>query len=84
MAQHTKEKGDLAVAKVIADATAAGVKACGPLTEHLPFDIVLIRATWELKRVQVRYASLREKKDHAAASHLPWLGGWVQDGYAGS
>jgi hypothetical protein len=57
MGHHTKEKGDRAVAEVIADAAKAGIKACIPVTEHLPFDLVLVSPDCELRRVQVRYAT---------------------------
>src|SRR5262245_38104594 len=76
MSHHTKEKGDLAVAAVIADAARMGVKACVPLTEHLPFDLVLVNPECQLRRVQVRYAS--QKKQNIILrlrSSYSWAGG---------
>jgi hypothetical protein len=61
MGHHTKEKGDVAVAAVIADAAKAGIKACVPITEHLPFDLVLVNADCLLRRVQVRYATRKNQ-----------------------
>lgn len=40
MAHPTKEKGDLAVALVIADLTKKGYSIFLPLSEHLPFDLI--------------------------------------------
>jgi hypothetical protein len=62
MSHHTKDKGDVAVAEVIADAAKAGIKACIPITEHLPFDLVLVNADCVLRRGQVRYATRRGNK----------------------
>lgn len=41
MKHHTKEKGDVGVAKAIADLSIKGFKILTPLTEHLPFDLVV-------------------------------------------
>lgn len=37
---HTKEKGDIGVAMIIADLTKKGLKVMTLLSEHLPFDLV--------------------------------------------
>ena len=39
MTHHTKTKGDLGVAKVIADLTEKGLDVLTPFSEHLPFDL---------------------------------------------
>lgn len=58
MRHHTKDKGDLAVGKVIADLLAKGFQVCLPMSEHLPFDLVAVsHSSMELSRVQVRYAA---------------------------
>jgi hypothetical protein len=60
MRHHTKDKGDLAVGKVIADLLSEGIHVCLPLSEHLPFDLVAVSPSMrELSRVQVRYAVAR-------------------------
>jgi hypothetical protein len=56
MAHHTKDKGDLGVAMVIADLAQRGYGACLPLAEHLPFDIVAVSPDQRIARVQVKYA----------------------------
>ncbi len=59
MKHHTKDKGDLGVAKVIADLTEKEFKILTPLSEHLPFDLVIYK-NFEFKRVQVKYKSSKE------------------------
>lgn len=54
MAHHTKDKGDLGVAKAFADLVARGWLVLFPTTEHAPFDLVAYR-DGEFKRVQVKY-----------------------------
>lgn len=55
-AHHTKDKGDLGVAKVFADLVEQGLGVLFPATEHAPFDLV----AWDRERfirVQVKYRS---------------------------
>jgi hypothetical protein len=56
MVHHTKDKGDLAVAKTIADLTEKGFSILMPLSEHLPFDLVAYR-TQKFFRIQVKYSN---------------------------
>lgn len=56
MEHHTKEKGDIGVAKVIADLSVKGLKVLAPLTEHLPFDLVAYdRDKDEFYKIQCKY-----------------------------
>lgn len=55
---HTKDKGDLAVAKVHADLASQGFTVLFPATEHAPFDLVAYEAG-EFHRLQVKYRSAR-------------------------
>ncbi len=60
MRHHTKDKGDLAVAQVIADLIGHGIQVCLPISEHLPFDLVAVSPSFkELTRVQVKYAAAK-------------------------
>lgn len=60
MRHHTKDKGDLAVAEVIADLMRAGAHVCLPLSEHLPFDLIAVSPSLHaVRRVQVRYVTAR-------------------------
>lgn len=55
---HTKNKGDLGVAKAHADLVAQGFIVLLPVTEHAPFDLVAYDdATFY--RVQVKYRAVR-------------------------
>ena len=55
-AHHTKDKGDLGVAKAHADIVEQGWMVLFPTTEHAPFDIVAYR-DGEFRRIQVKYRS---------------------------
>lgn len=54
MSHHAKDKGDLGVAKAIADLTEQGFMILLPMTEHAPFDLVAYR-DGACHRVQVKY-----------------------------
>jgi len=56
MSHHTKDKGDLAVAKTIAHLLQHNIRVCLPLSEHLPFDLIAVMPDMRtLSRVQVKY-----------------------------
>lgn len=55
---HTKDKGDLGVAKVHADLVSQGFTVLFPATEHAPFDLVAY-AGGTFNRLQVKYRSAR-------------------------
>jgi hypothetical protein len=55
---HTKDKGDLGVAKAHADLVTKGFYVLFPTTEHAPFDLVAY-ADGTFHRVQVKYRSMR-------------------------
>lgn len=56
MPHHTIDKGDLAVAKVIAHLMEHNIRICRPLSEHLPFDFIAVMPDMHtLRRVQVKY-----------------------------
>ena len=56
--QHTKDKGDLGVAKAHADLAAKGFTVLFPATGSPPFDLVAY-ADGEFHRLQVKYRSAR-------------------------
>ena len=58
VAHHTKDKGDLGVAKVHADLVGKRFTVLFPATEHAPFDLVAY-ADGEFHRLQVKYRSAR-------------------------
>jgi len=55
---HTKDKGDLGVAKAHADLVSKGFVVLFPATEHAPFDLVAY-SSGEFHRLQVKYRSAR-------------------------
>jgi hypothetical protein len=57
-AHHTKDKGDLGVAKAYADLVAQGFMVMFPATEHAPFDLVTY-SNGDFSRIQVKYRSAR-------------------------
>lgn len=58
---HTKDKGDLGVAKAHADLAAKGYIVLFPSTEHAPFDLVAYR-DGDFLRVQVKFRTARAGK----------------------
>lgn len=57
---HTKVKADIGVAKVIADLAKKGYVPCIPLSEHQPYDLVVILDQGEAMKLQVKYATLEQ------------------------
>lgn len=55
MPHHTKDKGDIGLAAVIADLTKQGVLVALPLSEHLPWDCIAVGADGSLVRLSVKY-----------------------------
>lgn len=55
MQHHTKDKGDLALYKTMAVLSEAGLQVALPVSEHLPFDLVIVRPDFSLLKAQVKY-----------------------------
>src|SRR5690349_6859176 len=70
-AHHTKDKGDLGVAKAHADLAAKGWTVLFPSTEHAPFDLVAYR-DGRFLRVQVKYRSA-----HRGALEVRFRSNWT-------
>jgi hypothetical protein len=59
MRHLTKDKGDLGVARTLPDLLEHGIRACLPLSEHLPFDLIAVMPDFTtLRRVQVKYRGM--------------------------
>jgi hypothetical protein len=56
MKHHTKEKGDIAVVKIIADLTEKNYTIFLPISEHLPFDLIAYK-DGKSNRIQCKYTS---------------------------
>ena len=57
---HTKTKADIGLVKVIADLTEKGHVPCIPLSEHQPYDLVVVMRSGGVAKVQVKYSSLKD------------------------
>jgi hypothetical protein len=73
---HTKDEGDLGVAKVHADLVGKNMIVLFPMTEHAPFDLVAY-ADGHFNRLQVKYRSARGGSNHRQISldvgRSPWV-----------
>ncbi|GAB4518916.1 MAG: hypothetical protein OHK0046_27180 [Anaerolineae bacterium] len=57
---HTKTKGDLAVAKVIADLATYDIYCTIPFSEHLAFDVIAVSPDQtRLCRLQIKYRAAK-------------------------
>jgi hypothetical protein len=57
---HTKVKADIGVAKTIMDLTLKGCIPCLPLSEHQPYDLVVVLNNGKVVKLQVKYATLKK------------------------
>lgn len=57
---HTKVKADIGLSKVIADLTVKGCVPCIPLSEHQPYDVIVVGQAGKVYKIQVKYASLKK------------------------
>ncbi|MDP6686199.1 MAG: group I intron-associated PD-(D/E)XK endonuclease [Candidatus Omnitrophota bacterium] len=57
---HTKVKADIGLTKVISDITLKGYVPCIPLSEHQPYDIVVMNGNGSAFKVQVKYSRLKK------------------------
>ena len=71
MPHHTKDKGDLGVAKAQVDLVQRGYLVLLPLSEHAPFDLVAYRGH-EFLRIQVKYRSTAR-----GILHIPFRTSWA-------
>lgn len=58
MRHRTKSKGDIGLTAVVADLTKHGLYACLPISEHLPFDLVVVDGQHRIAKVQVKYRTI--------------------------
>lgn len=54
----TNQKGDIGLAKVIADATGKGYLCFVPLSPHTAIDLILVSKEGGNRRIQVKYSSM--------------------------
>ena len=70
---HTKVKADIGLTKVIADLTSKGYTPCIPLSEHQPYDLVVVLPNGRSLRLQVKYARLKKN----GVIDVKFRTGWV-------
>ena len=70
---HTKFKADIAVAKVIADLVVKGHVPCLPVSEHQPYDLVVVLKDGSVVKLQVKYSSLKK----SGSIEVKFRTGWV-------
>jgi hypothetical protein len=70
----TSTKGNLGVAKVLADVVGRGFRVALPLGDDAPFDLIVIRENSKLERVQCKYTQSNGKFIVVrCASHSAWV-----------
>ncbi len=69
---HTKVKADIGLSKAIADLTIKGYVACVPLSEHQPYDIVVVGQDGRVYKLQVKYASLKNNRTINVGFRSSW------------
>lgn len=60
MRHHTKDKGDMGVGFIIADALKSGLQVATLLSEHLPFDLIIISEKMQLCRLSVKFSAAKD------------------------
>lgn len=55
---HTKVKGDSGLGFVVADLLSNGLQVALPISEHLPFDCIVINQNGDMVRLSVKYRSV--------------------------
>ena len=69
---HTKDKGDVGVACVVADLMKKGIQVALPLSEHLPFDLLAISADGEVAKISVKYRALNKLGTIKISAESTW------------
>ena len=73
MRHHTKDKGDVGVACVIADLTKHGIDVALPISEHLPFDLLAISPEGPVAKISVKFRTM----SHTGKVVIPASSSWA-------
>lgn len=57
---HTKFKGDVALGKIVSDLILKGYVPCIPLSNHKPYDLVVVANDGQTFKLQVKYSFLKK------------------------
>jgi len=60
---NVNEKGNIGLIKVIADLYSKGYHCFTPFDDHSPVDLISLDSTGQIRRLQVKYRSLSEKRN---------------------
>jgi hypothetical protein len=77
MRHHTKGKGDIGVACVIADLLKHGIQVALPISEHLPFDLVAIHHNRPMAKLSVKYRRQNKRGVISVPARSVW---WDRNG----
>ncbi|MFA6711681.1 MAG: group I intron-associated PD-(D/E)XK endonuclease [Candidatus Caldatribacteriota bacterium] len=73
MYEHiTKNKGDIGLGFVIADALSNNIQIALPLSEHLPFDCIFINKKGKMLRISVKYRKIDKSGNIGVAFKSTW------------
>ena len=61
---NVNEKGNVGLIKVMADLYSKGYHCFTPFDDHCPVDLISLDKTGQVRRLQVKYRSLSEKRNH--------------------
>ena len=61
---NVNEKGNIGLIKVMADLYSKGYHCYTPFDDHSPVDLISMDDTGRVRRLQVKYRSLNEKRNH--------------------
>lgn len=61
---NVNEKGNIGLIKVMADLYTKGYHCFTPFDDHCPVDLISMDKNGSCKRLQVKYRSLSEKRNH--------------------
>jgi len=69
---HTKDKGDIGLACVIADLVRRNIQVALPISEHLPFDLIAIHPHGAMIRVSVKYRMMSKTGTVTVETRSMW------------
>ena len=72
MRHHTKDKGDIGLACVMADLLKHGIQVALPVSEHLPFDLIAILHGAPMVKVSVKYREVDGRGGVSVRNRSTW------------
>ena len=61
---NVNEKGNIGLIKVMGDLYSKGYHCFTPFDDHSPVDLITVDSTGDVRRLQVKYRSVSEKRKH--------------------